>query len=391
MLRLSNYLYLSFQYRLDLTVDQYTFVYNFFYGLVGLKPEKPYANNLFNGVRDLTASSKTEILASENKKRCLSFVNEWLIPSLQKINIADYFLKLESIISSDESIAPKIKDSFKKLYDENKIDVFLANALLYVVSKNNISSKKEIPVEDMELVFEVNKKCPICGKALVLTKSKIPMYRYGITNIFPPCLSSEKESAFVSIAPKPVDFNHKSNKICLCDCCASDYEECPTSDKFRIMVDKKYYLAQKATIDSSLDKAKLDEEIITVLSSLKNIKSFDGLAKFREKPLELKQKIYDNENLKEDIDDDVKKYYHFIRKQLSDLDDCDSEFRIIASQFQICYQKLSKSLTDQEEIYYKIVDWVLSELKLTDKYRTSSKIVVSFFVQNCEVFDEISK
>jgi hypothetical protein len=63
---------------------------------------------------------------------------------------------------------------------------------------------------------------------------------------------------------------------------------------------------------------------------------------------------------------------------------------VIASQFQICYQKLASIMKDQEEIYNRIITWVLNELGLGTKYQTPAKIVVSFFVQNCEVFDEIS-
>ena len=91
------------------------------------------------------------------------------------------------------------------------------------------------------------------------------------------------------------------------------------------------------------------------------------------------------------IKTDVDSYYNYLRKQLSDLDDVGSEFRIIASQFQICYEKLSKVMSDQEDIYNRIIKWVLEELGLTEKYYSAARIIVSFFVQNCEVFDEISK
>lgn len=45
----------------------------------------------------------------------------------------------------------------------------------------------------------------------------------------------------------------------------------------------------------------------------------------------------------------------------------------------------------QETIYYDIVEWLMHKLSLSNDYRTACEIVVAFFVQNCEVFDEISK
>ena len=105
----------------------------------------------------------------------------------------------------------------------------------------------------------------------------------------------------------------------------------------------------------------------------------------------MKEKIDKNEPLRLTIKNDVESYYNYTRKMLSDLDDAGDEFTVIASQFQICYKKLAKVMDDQEEIYNRIIKWVLDELKLTNKYATAARIIVSFFVQNCEVFDEISK
>ena len=66
MLRLSTFLSLSFKHRLNPSEDQYTYGYNFIYGLAGLEIEKPYNNNLFNGVRSLTAETKTYLLCADD-------------------------------------------------------------------------------------------------------------------------------------------------------------------------------------------------------------------------------------------------------------------------------------------------------------------------------------
>ena len=69
----------------------------------------------------------------------------------------------------------------------------------------------------------------------------------------------------------------------------------------------------KENASSALAKAKLDEEVGEILSRLKEIKSFDELADFRKIPLELKEKIDNNETLRQTIKNDVEGYYNYIR------------------------------------------------------------------------------
>ncbi len=393
MLRLSIYLNLSFEHRNDLTKDQYSYGFDFFNQLVGIEVEKPYNNNLFNGIRDLTIEDKNYILNTpEGKKQCATFVLNWLIPSLQVLTIDDYYSKLKSVIENDETISLKTKEGLLKPLNDGKKEQFLCKTLLYAINKDNIDVRDKIPPEDMEFVFESNKRCSKCGCSLIVKKNKKSAFKYGIVSIFPEGLDETKKADFLSIAGKePTDYSNRSNKICCCSTCADDYECMPTTDTFIILRDKKKFYNDKDNANSTLEKAKLDEELQEILLNLRNIRKFSEIADFRKKPLELKEKIDENEPLRLTIKNDVESYYNYTRKMLSDLDDAGDEFTVIASQFQICYKKLVKVMDDQEEIYNRIIKWVLDELKLTDKYATAARIIVSFFVQNCEVFDEISK
>jgi hypothetical protein len=392
LLRLSSFLNLSFNHRLKLSDDQYTFGYSFFYELAELEVEKPYNNNLFNGVRDLTNNTKTSILSTdEGKKKAAKFITNWLIPSIQPLTFHDFLSCIVSLIENDETISDKNKKDLLKLFSDGKNDVFLYKSFMYAIAKENIDIKSTIAVDDAEFVFEANKKCSLCNTSIEVKKSKGTAYKYGITNIFPEGLSNSLKSDFIKIHKEPADYYHRSNKICCCIACADDYEATPTTDKFIKLLSKKEHYNKTNQANSCLERAKLDEQLNSILKELKNLKSFDDIADFRKTPLELKDKIIDNEPLRLTIKTDVDSYYNYLRKQLSDLDDVGSEFRIIASQFQICYEKLLKVMSDQEDIYNRIIKWVLEELGFTEKYYTAARIIVSFFVQNCEVFDEISK
>lgn len=391
MLRLSTFLSLSYKHRLRSSDDQYTYGYNFFYELAGLEVEKPYNNNLFNGIRSLTEDTRTFLLTTpEGKKKSTLFVSNWLISNIQPITKDDYLDSITAVINNDETISEKIKLSLLKFHADGKYENFLHGSLMYAIAKDNINVKSTIDVDDAEFVFEANKKCSLCGTSIEVKKGKKTAYKYGITNIFPEGLSSKLKSDFSSIRREPFDYYHRSNKICCCVACADDYEATPTTDKFIKLINKKDFYKQANDSNSILEKAKLEDQLNDVIYDIRKIKSFDELVDFRKVPLELKEKIKDNEPLRYSIKNDVDIYYNYVRKQLSELDDVGSEFKVIASQFQICYQKLASIMKDQEEIYNRIITWVLNELGLGTKYQTPAKIVVSFFVQNCEVFDEIS-
>lgn len=393
MLRLSTYLSISFEHRKNIELDQYDYGYLFFYELASLEVEKPYNNNLFNGVRDLTNETKNFLLNDPvGKKKCASFIINWLIPSLQTLTIDDYYEKIRSIISSDESISDKNKNTLIKPYKEEKYEIFLCKSFMYAISKDNINVKDKIDPDDLEYILEANKLCSNCGKSIEVKKNKKTAYKYGIVSIFPEFLELSKKGYFLSIAGKePTDYSHRSNKICCCCSCADDYECSPTTDMFIKLRNKKEIYIKKENENSVLEKAKLDDELETILVNLHKIKSFSEIEEFRTTPLTLKEKIESNELLRLTIKNDVENYYNYIRQKLSDLDDLDSEFKIIGSQFQICYEKLAKIMTDQEEIFNRIIKWVLDELHLSEQYNIAARIIVSFFVQNCEVFDEISK
>lgn len=393
MLRLSTYLNLSFEHRNDLSLDQFDYGLSFFENLADIDVERPYNNNLFNGIRDLTTEKKNYLLKdSVGKKRCASFVNNWLLPSLQTVTFNDYLEKLVNVVKNDETIAEKTKEDFLEDYSNKRYNTFLFKLLRYAITKDNIDVKSKIDASDLEFVIESEQKCSICGTSIKVNKNKKTAYKYAIIKIFPEGLNKTKKADFVSIAGKePTVYDDRHNKICCCCNCADEYECTPTTDTFIKLLKKKEVYLDKEKSNSVLEKANLNDELELILENLYNIKNYSELANFRKIPLELKEKIKDNELLSQTIKADVNSYYHYIRKKLSDLDDVGRKFKVIGSQFQICYCELAGVISNQEEIYYRIVNWVLDELKLSNSYNTAARIIVSFFVQNCEVFDEISK
>ncbi|MCD0021636.1 HNH endonuclease, partial [Streptococcus agalactiae] len=84
-------------------------------------------------------------------------------------------------------------------------------------------------------------------------------------------------------------------------------------------------------------------------------------------------------------------YYYYIQEQFQNLVDSHPiTFNIIGSQIKTAYLQASYSGISQQEIYNHLVLW-LESITPEIPNNTACQIVISFFVQNCEVFDEITK
>ena len=105
--------------------------------------------------------------------------------------------------------------------------------------------------------------------------------------------------------------------------------------------------------------------------------------------LEIDKKILPyNSLLRRDIKTHVLTYYKFIENKFKELDKMKSRASTkIAHKIQGVYLDLAEIENDQEIIFYKIVEWLMATASTNN--RTACVIIASFFVQNCEVFDEI--
>ena len=79
----------------------------------------------------------------------------------------------------------------------------------------------------------------------------------------------------------------------------------------------------------------------------------------------------------------VVQYYRYIEKTFSE-SDCD--FDIIASEIRISSNKLEKGGLSQAEVINYLSEWIRNKAGLGSESKLASDIVVSFFIQNCEVF-----
>ena len=66
-------------------------------------------------------------------------------------------------------------------------------------------------------------------------------------------------------------------------------------------------------------------------------------------------------------------------------------FNLIASEVHNAYETLSSTIGSEEKIFSSLSIWIRNKLGLDDEYITATEIIAAFFVQNCEVFHEITE
>lgn len=303
--------------------------------------------------------------------------------------------KYRNLIAFDESISDSDKSRFYDELSDANLLPGLCDLFLYAIQKPNKKAVCLLNKEsDISLFEEVNHRCPLCNEKLVINNRNSFLYRFSIVHIYPVYLSGDKKTSFDSFRYKnPDDLNSDKNRICLCDRCAYKYLLNPTITIY----DKLYRIKKKYLKNSDIDEITMDvqinDKISKVLTGLKTAdpSSYD-FNKFKFSPVNVHKKIKpDNQILLNTISSDVSMFYQYIRERLSVLDDEGKSFNLIATQIKVCFQELDLKNLSQEDIFYGLVKWIMDDQVLDNNYCDAVRIVISYFVQNCEVFYEISE
>lgn len=352
-----------------------------------------YLSYIWNGERNVTKEITDESEKASSKKRCFEHFDNTITVELSPHLIDDFYDKLNKLISDDTTISEAKKNSLKKIYDSKDYTKYLNEIFLYAIKRPNKSIVSNIGPDDVDLLNEVNQECPLCRTPLVEVRSKKPFFRYSISKIFPEGLSLALSIDFNKVHKEPIDLNDKNNLICLCDKCASDYLYSPDTSTYDKLYRYKWQSLETNDLKKTTSRYHIEVEIIQILDNIKDADyDSDSFKILRMIPVKITNKILpDNQILLKTIRDDVDSYFYFIKDHLATIDDFKHSFKQIALEVKTCYLSIAKKIADQDEAYNALVQWILDTQRLPISYKLAAQIVISFFVQNCEVFDEISK
>lgn len=302
----------------------------------------------------------------------------------------DVLQKLMNIIIQDAEVAQRKKNEFQRLYDAEDDAYFLYSVFMYVLQRNNKIIANAVEYQDAPLLAEVNYECPITHEKLVEEVKGIPKKKYEITQIFPDDLPSELAATFNAVYPRPKNLDAPENLIALSQETSENYLMSPMVDEYKKLYEIKQVTSKQYKAINAINRIELEAEIRAAIGGLISINPSDMLPQLEYAALRIDQKISDA-LLMNDVRNHVLQYYRYIETIFSEMTDV---FDDIAGEVKLSSQKLEKAGLSQEDVIYNLTEWIHNKAFAGDtKGKMACRIVVCFFIQNCEVFykNEISK
>lgn len=184
------------------------------------------------------------------------------------------------------------------------------------------------------------------------------------------------------------DDNGNDIDLVLCVDCARDYANAPQDYIRRLLHKKAYHKIQIEALDSiAIPRQRTAiEEAVRKLAGL-NL-PFDRELKYE--PTRIENKIVNNSGLRDAIIWNANYWFRAINTEIENA----AEAKILRPErfskaFSTMYGQVSQTTDDQTVIYEAIVGKLSS--MIGEEYRSQCECIVSYFVQSCEVFDEVTK
>lgn len=245
---------------------------------------------------------------------------------------------------------------------------------------------------DHAYLLEVGGLCPLCGKNLLAAKGNSKSKLYQIAHIYPNSPLPKETKELAGLERLGINCEDFKNKIALCKDCHGIYDDGKTKEEYLNLVKIKKKLLNLANARVAVSHQDLEDEIILVINALShvNMRSLEKM-KLEYNALKISDKIDEPYViLKNKIESYVCTYFNFIKETFRNLEASGQlNFNIIASEIKTSFLKCEKELLNKGDIFNSMVNWMNSQLD-NSSYE-ACEVVVSYFVQNCEVFHEITK
>lgn len=238
---------------------------------------------------------------------------------------------------------------------------------------------------------ENNFRCPLCGKELQSRKQKKGSHKmFEIAHIFPNSPTKEQLDVLGSLERLGTNCEDFDNKIALCKDCHGIQDYHTTEEEYiKLLNFKKQFLKETALIDATISLG-LEKEISEIVEKISNLSNdFDTEIKYSAIPISNKFERKDF-LLKNKVQSNVNTYYIYIKELFSNMEGNNGfNFELISLQIRSCFVKMIKIDNDKTLVFEKMTEWLKNET--LSNSREACEIIISFFIQNCEVFYEITE
>lgn len=364
--------------------------FNFLYPYIGKDlSEVKFARILFESIVDFECCDNDPITEYDDStfkhyiknRRGIGKFSKTVYEHLNPGKFAAYINRFDD--AAHEAICGVLKPYYSQITTLNVGDVcaeifkgIIKSAAETPTRKSNNERVSVINASDFLLLYEFDMECPQCKKSLVQNVKGRQVRNYTIVNI--DFMEMQKESV------------NTANEIALCDSCAKQIVVFAGEDEKRELQRLKSSVLHNLQFRKNLDSQDLIEGIEKILNSLAEGYKTEKEVKLTKKALAISRKISNNTPLLERVEHDVKKYFGVVQELINQ---CETQGIFSMNKLTCCigncYENICSDELSQQEIFDAMVDW-LNE-KSGVKNKTICGILISFFVQSCQVFHETTK
>ena len=265
-------------------------------------------------------------------------------------------------------------------------------AIRAAIAADSYLWERKAPTDAEQQLFlkEVSFACPLCGKDLRHRKQPKRNKLYEIAHIFPNAPTDEQYETLGKLPRLGANSESYENRIALCKDCHDQQDYHTTEADYLNLFQKKQQYLQSMELHEATFTMGLEDEIADVVKKITELKE-DELEKLNYSPVKLAKKFTAAELLlKNLVSMYVTNYYPYIRELFKQQEGVNGFLLdTLSLQIKSCFTKLNAITNDKTAIFNQLVDWVSIKTGATSK--PACEAVVSFFVQNCEVFYEITE
>ena len=240
---------------------------------------------------------------------------------------------------------------------------------------------------------ECNRRCLLCGEkrtSHVLTEIVPSSSDYKVRNDVRGLLEERMLKDDIPDFNNDYDTHGERNYALLDPNCYSEYTNNFSAEKCSGLMSNKIYAIRQAEIQEELDSLEVDRSLSELLDSLDRLIDPEAVAALQYSPTSISNKIEPERHiLKAQVSELVARYYGFIKNELHAREGLNG-FQFIDLQYSMkkYFLTLQRAGEDQDEIYSRLALWVKDSTRC--KSIVACEILVAFFIQDCEVFNEIA-
>lgn len=250
------------------------------------------------------------------------------------------------------------------------------------------SRKKYSEAENVVLISQVYGNCPKCYEPLFIEKSRRKYKNYDIAHIYPLNPSSDEIELLKNEERLSENVNDLDNVIPLCKGCHGEYDIRKTVEEYRKLVSIKRKLIDESRQRDLWKEYPIEDGLEKIIEALYKDDNLDIECEINMYLKEIDEKLDEtiSKPTKRKIIYHVNDYYLKIRNILSVIDKKSPDFSTrVSVQIKSYYLKQKKHFNNQHDIFNSMKEWLANKANLSTE--DEAEILVSFFVQNCEVFE----